>query len=278
MPGLSLSYDYDNRLSWTSTEGGYSYDPDNRRMFKSATSAEQVYFYGVDGRKLGTYQVNWDLTTIQTVSENLHFAGRLIRSNNNWVVTDRLGSVVRSGTETLRYFPWGEERTTTAHNRDKFGTYFRDASGLDYALNRYYSSSHGRFLTVDTGKADVGSPQSFNRYAYALHDPVNQNDPSGLVPCRDLVVAGTGATLGQLTASTTDSGLLAQLVWAEGAAGTDATIGTAPYYVEREAIAMSVLNRWAILNGAITISRVPDVATLGWGPANAIQNVLNNCA
>jgi RHS repeat-associated protein len=116
------------------------------------------------------------------LSEDLYFAGRLIRSNNNWVVTDRLGSVVKSGTETLRYFPWGEERNTTTQNRDKFGAYFRDSTGLDYALNRYYSSSHGRFLTPDPYYSSAGpeGPQSWNRYAYVENDPVNKVDPYGL--------------------------------------------------------------------------------------------------
>jgi RHS repeat-associated protein len=119
------------------------------------------------------------------MSDNLYFAGRLIKSNGQWVVTDRLGSVVKSGTETLRYFPWGEERTVTAHNRDKFATYHRDASGLDYALNRYYSSSHGRFLTPDPYVASAAptNPQSWNRYPYVENDPVNFADPWGLDQC-----------------------------------------------------------------------------------------------
>ncbi|MEW5978838.1 MAG: hypothetical protein AB1898_23840 [Acidobacteriota bacterium] len=36
----------------------------------------------------------------------------------------------------------------TSNDRDKFATYHRDNStGLDYALNRYYGSTLGRFLT-----------------------------------------------------------------------------------------------------------------------------------
>jgi len=119
---------------------------------------------------------------IERVGANLCYTGRMIKSNNNWVVTDRLGSVVRSGAETLRYFPWGEERLTSTQNRDKFGTYFRDSTGLDYALNRYYSSSHGRFLTPDpyVASASLTNPQSWNRYPYVENDPVNKLDPPGL--------------------------------------------------------------------------------------------------
>jgi len=182
MPGLSMGYDYDNRLSWAGNDG-YGYDPENRRVWRGTGNNQEVYFYGVDGRKLGTYQVNWDWTSIQTLSENLYFAGRLIKSNSKWVVTDRLGSVVKSEYETLRYFPWGEERSTTTQNRDKFATYFRDSTGLDYALNRYYSSSHGRFLTPDpyVASASLTNPQSWNRYPYVENDPVNYHDPGGLL-------------------------------------------------------------------------------------------------
>jgi len=50
---------------------------------------------------------------------------------------------------------------------------------LDYADQRYYASTMGRFLTVDSGIADLANPQSFNRYAYASNDPVNGFDPTG---------------------------------------------------------------------------------------------------
>jgi hypothetical protein len=43
-----------------------------------------------------------------------------------------------------------------------------------------------RFLTVDSGGADLKNPQSFNRYAYASNDPINGYDPTGrLTVCLD---------------------------------------------------------------------------------------------
>ncbi|MCW5980890.1 MAG: hypothetical protein KIT09_22605 [Bryobacteraceae bacterium] len=61
------------------------------------------------------------------------------------------GSAGVGGSTGLRYFPYGEERGgTTAQERDKFGTYFRDGvTNLDYAQQRYYSSTAGRFLSAD---------------------------------------------------------------------------------------------------------------------------------
>jgi RHS repeat-associated protein len=92
------------------------------------------------------------------------------------VATDRLGSV-RSG---IAYYPWGEEMTSTANGTLKFGTYFRDAVGQDYADQRYYNSNAGRFYTADRGRGvNLWNPISWNKYAFAGDDPVNKNDPTG---------------------------------------------------------------------------------------------------
>ena len=50
----------------------------------------------------------------------------------------------------------------------------RDDTGLDYADQRYFTNTSGRFVTPDP--AGDGS----NWYAYAGGDPVNSADPSGL--------------------------------------------------------------------------------------------------
>ena len=68
----------------------------------------------------------------------------------------------------------------------KFATHRRDSESLlDYAWNRYYDNTTGRFLTPDPykGSGDPYNPQSWNRYGYGLNDPVGNNDPSGLSVC-----------------------------------------------------------------------------------------------
>jgi RHS repeat-associated protein len=59
-----------------------------------------------------------------------------------------------------------------------------DESGLEYAQARYYNTAHGRFTSIDplTASANVKNPQTFNRYAYVINNPVNSVDPSGLLP------------------------------------------------------------------------------------------------
>jgi RHS repeat-associated protein len=58
-------------------------------------------------------------------------------------------------------------------------------AGLDYADQRFYASTYGRFNTPDPYQASGGpsSPASWNRYAYTRGDPVNRIDPRGRVDC-----------------------------------------------------------------------------------------------
>ena len=116
------------------------------------------------------------------VSQNVYFAGRPIILDNAPVVTDRLGSVVSRNGAAADYFPYGEEKIASANPAEKFGTYLRDATGLDYANQRYFGSAHGRFLSSDPYRASGGTsdPGSWNRFAYTRADPINRFDPSGL--------------------------------------------------------------------------------------------------
>ena len=87
---------------------------------------------------------------------------------------DRLGTYEKS-------FPYGELATAPVTSGEKFATYWRDATGLDYAVNRYYSSQMGRFMTRGSvsGERGAGEPGSGIGTAYVEGDPVNLNDPYG---------------------------------------------------------------------------------------------------
>jgi RHS repeat-associated protein len=133
-----------------------------------------IYFYGANGDRLATYNY-FGNGIFQIVKTDLYFAGRLL------AVMDRLGSVRGN-----KYLPFGEEQPASANDTDKFATYFRDSStGLDYALNRYYSSTMARFLTPDPFRSTtrMHDPQGWNPYAYVHNDPVNYFDPLGLDRC-----------------------------------------------------------------------------------------------
>jgi RHS repeat-associated protein len=82
--------------------------------------------------------------------------------------------------------PFGSEATSTwtgEGDSARFTSYDRSyVSGLDYAINRYFDSGLGRFLTTDPAHDQaIGStdPQGLNGYSYARNDPINLQDPDG---------------------------------------------------------------------------------------------------
>ena len=87
---------------------------------------------------------------------------------------------------TSTYYPYGGVvgdycANVTQHYR--FTGKERDAeSGLDNFGARYDASSMGRFMTPDPlmASAKVWDPQTWNRYAYALNNPLKYVDPTGM--------------------------------------------------------------------------------------------------
>jgi RHS repeat-associated protein len=82
-----------------------------------------------------------------------------------------------------KHFPYGEtDGPPPADTKDYFATYRRDTTGLDYAWNRYYSPTMGRFTSADpySGSINPTNPQSWNRFSYTENNPVNPIDSKGL--------------------------------------------------------------------------------------------------
>jgi RHS repeat-associated protein len=196
-----LFYDGENRLTSVIQSNdntqvvSYAYDAQNRRFFSGPVSTDaygnatnyNVYVFSPSGQRLGAYllapafvqnsQTNEVVEPSMQVTlstSDQYFGGRRLAA------IDQLGS---AGT----YFPWGEDKgSTNPQNTWSYATYWRDSvSGLDYANNRYYSNAYGRFMTPDLSEAgqDPTGPQSWNKYAYVMGDPVNRLDASGLVSC-----------------------------------------------------------------------------------------------
>ena len=55
-------------------------------------------------------------------------------------------------------------------------------TGLMYYNARYYHPALGRFVSADTIVPEAGNPQSLNRYAYVLNNPLRYVDPNGNIP------------------------------------------------------------------------------------------------
>lgn len=82
--------------------------------------------------------------------------------------------------------PFGEDLTCTGADESPVhftGQEHDTESGLEHFPFRYYGSTMARFMTPDpaeTAAVDIENPQSWNRYAYVINNPLNYTDPSGL--------------------------------------------------------------------------------------------------
>ncbi|MCB0376017.1 MAG: RHS repeat-associated core domain-containing protein, partial [Sinomicrobium sp.] len=116
----------------------------------------------------------------------------------------------KNGNESSRthYTPYGNiyEQSGTDNFRAKYGgKELEKGAGLYYFNARYYDPGLGRFISADT---ELGGsylqPDAFNRYAYALNNPVNYSDPSGHIAEPLIGVGGaTAATLPEAWAAYT---------------------------------------------------------------------------
>lgn len=85
--------------------------------------------------------------------------------------------------KSIAHAPFGE---TYVGNAQNFTGQWSDADTVNttyYFPERQYRSSQGRWLSPDpAGVAAVnpGNPQSWNRYAYVLNNPLSNIDPTGM--------------------------------------------------------------------------------------------------
>jgi RHS repeat-associated protein len=173
----NYAFNADNRI--TQVDGGadaYGYDGDGQRVRKIVGGQTTYFFYA-----LGS--IVSEFTSTNTASAGSSSSDRL-----SYEPKDRLGAttlvVTASGLviESNRTLPYGELWNTQVGsiNDKKFTTYQRDQeSGLDFATNRFDSSTIGRFMSVDNGPFHLKRPVTLNRYSYGGDDPVNHLDPDG---------------------------------------------------------------------------------------------------
>lgn len=191
----TYTYNAENQL--TATAGvTYTYDGDGKRVQKSSG---KLYWYGLGSDPLDETDLTGAINNA-TFNEYIFFGGKRIarRDFNNAVsyyFADHLGTARivanSSGTpvDDSDFYPFGGERNylNSSPQNYKFTGKERDPeSGLDNFGARYDSSSLGRFMSVDPSRESVSpaNPQSWNRYAYALNNPLAYVDRNGLWPTR----------------------------------------------------------------------------------------------
>jgi RHS repeat-associated protein len=184
--GNQFAYDAENRQASAGTSA-YSYDGDGLRVRKVVNGVTTIFVYDALQRLVAEYtspdqQPQGPGGTSFLTSDHL---------GSTRLVTDANGNV----TSRHDYMPFGEEllggigsRATTMKYgasdglRQKFTGKQRDPeNGLDYFGARYYSSPHARFIGVDPlmESAHPALPQTWNRFAYVLNNPLVIIDPNG---------------------------------------------------------------------------------------------------
>ncbi len=175
----TANYDIENRVTQVATPWAtdvYTYNAANQRVVKDNPYGSRTVdsVYGLGGELLGEYERCWTgggWNVPCNKQERSYLGGRLIEVEGATKAVDRMGM------STALSYPY-LENTGGPEATWKRGT----STGLDYAWNRYYSSTWGRFTSADPYRASGGpaDPQSWNRYSYVQNDPVNYGDPMGL--------------------------------------------------------------------------------------------------
>ncbi|HKO42108.1 MAG TPA: RHS repeat-associated core domain-containing protein [Pyrinomonadaceae bacterium] len=200
----SYGFDGDNRIkSVDGVSDVYRYDGEGNRVRKNFAAGEKFRMVYSVGQLIAEY----DPSSGALQKEYVYGGKGLIATveptaGTKYTTADHLDTprVVTNSNGTVLsrhdYMPFGEEigagiggRTggmgfsVVDGLRQTFTSYQRDnESGLNYAINRYFSPTDGRFTTVDPlhESGEPPQPQSWNRYAYAINNPLKFVDPDGL--------------------------------------------------------------------------------------------------
>jgi len=210
--GSQHAYEYDGagRLSQVRDQNGqvletYTYGADNRRLCTTkgnpATGVETTYYVWDGNTLLAEYHDNGSAAGLAWGKSYVYFGSRLLAtmapdpSGNlpelvQFHHPDRLGTrLITNLSDTTvidqTTLPFGGLPAGSPNASGRlFTSYDRSAAtGLDYAVNRFYDPYQGRFMQPDPlgmKAANLSNPQSLNMYSYVGNDPLNAIDPLGL--------------------------------------------------------------------------------------------------
>lgn len=194
--GISLTYDgffrnTKNQASGYEERWAHSGAGADRVMIQkkqgSTINGEYIHFYAPGGALL-------TMCEVKNVQEAWPYAGQLYVKacvNHTYNAGRRNTSRPRDirdsdwqSNNSERKYPYGEMSTYT--EGDHYATYNRMGGGvgLDYARNRTYAPTLGRFTSPDPYEESgfLEEPGSWNRYTYAWGDPTLFSDPEGATP------------------------------------------------------------------------------------------------
>ena len=210
------------------------------------------------------------------------------------IMKDHLGSIIgainqETGTVYLQNFDaWGRKRNPENWTYDDIPEYFPlsrgytghehlDKFGLINMNGRMYDAALCRFLSPDPYVQMPDYSQNFNRYSYALNNPLVYTDPSGEIVWFVPVIVG--AAIGAYTGASIQSGTAAFWDWKPDAwkgAIAGAIVGATLGYGVSGAIGASGMTTVAA-NGATVATKSAGMAStmLNSGSINIAMNAMS---
>ena len=171
---ISLTFDAFGRQVEQYQSGTYYqfvYEPSGKKLAKMLGQTVQQAFVPLPGGGTAEY-VSWGLS---------HYR------HTDWLGSDHLASSYKQSSTPVTsnaYAPFGEPYAQTGNGEISFTGQNKDTVWLQYDfLARQYAPHQGRWISPDPkglGAADPTSPQSWNRYAYVLNNPLSNIDSAGL--------------------------------------------------------------------------------------------------
>ena len=192
------TYTYDAEGNIIAVDGGgtatYVYDALNHKVREQQPSQTAEYVFDAAGRVTS----NWTSPTVASEGhifwDGVEIAFRSANAltffeHKDWLQTDRVHTD-SNGTVAATYtsLPFGDGGSVSVS--EPYADWdFNHFGDIDYNLEsntyhaqfRQYNSTQGRWMRPDpySGSYSLSNPQSFNRYAYVLNNPLAAIDPTG---------------------------------------------------------------------------------------------------
>jgi RHS repeat-associated protein len=190
------SYTYDAEGNVTKVDSGntatYSYDALNRRVRIDQPGSDSIEFvYNPAGQHISSLDVTrgsgqedwayWGATPVVFDGNN-----QTNFEHQDWLGTERARTTYSGLSEgSFISLPFGDGLTTTTGtdwDAYHFASLDHDySSDTDHAQFRQFANASGRWMSPDpySGSYDFTNPQSMNRFAYVLGNPLVFADPMG---------------------------------------------------------------------------------------------------
>ena len=189
--GHTYTYDAENRLLTVAgaASANYVYDSIGQRVRQMIGSSSRDYVFDQAGRVITQMSPGWARSELY--ASWLHVAtytnNTTYFDHRDWLGTKRaLSNVSGSRVETCTSLPFGDAQVCTGTDWSPLhftGQDWDSESSLTHFLFRQLSTTEGRWTTPDPAgitAVSPANPQTWNRYAYVMNDPLGNLDPLGL--------------------------------------------------------------------------------------------------